>query len=686
MISDIPAPAMNVLIVDDNPTNRKLLRVTLAAEGYNTFEAGDGLEALSLLETEPIDAVVSDVLMPNMDGYTLCAEVRRCERCATLPFIFYTSTYMDIADETLAMGFGADRFMRKPAPAGEVSEMIKLLVARRDCSSSRTAPIKELDVMKQYSQTLIRKLEKRNDQLSAQTAALYASEARLRTIFETGADCVQVVGRDGKLIEINPAGLQMFEADSLEQLANCPMAQFVLDEHLTAYTSCVKAVWGGEKSSAEFEIVGLRGARRWLDMHAAPLRDSAGEITALLGIVRDNTARKELEAKFIQAQKMECVGQLAGGVAHDFNNLLGIIMGYSEFAMAEISPGSNLHECVLTIIQTAERAAALTRQLLIFSRKQTVEPKVLDLSSMIAGIDPMLRRLIGENVTLASEPEPNLNLVEADPGQIEQVLMNLTVNARDAMPNGGTITIATANATVAEDGISGEQIPPGDYVVFSVADNGQGMSEEVKAKIFEAFFTTKPAGKGTGLGLATCQSIVSRWRGHITVESELGVGTKFSVYLPRVSGFVRTALAASQSGGLPRGSETILVVEDEPGLRELAASVLQKQGYTILKAGNGQEALRIVRERRGLPIELVLTDMVMPEMGGKMMADWLQATNPEIKILFTSGYTDCGLDGALDAGIEFLQKPYTPSALVRKTREVIDGTKSETSIPAELAK
>jgi CheY-like chemotaxis protein len=354
--------------------------------------------------------------------------------------------------------------------------------------------------------------------------------------------------------------------------------------------------------------------------------------------------------------------------------------------MAEISPGSNLHECVLTIIQTAERAAALTRQLLIFSRKGTAEPKVLDLSNVITGIDPMLRRLIGENVTLASEPEPNLNLVEADPGQIEQVLMNLTVNARDAMPNGGTITIATANATVAEDGISGEQIPPGDYVVFSVADNGQGMSEEVKAKIFEAFFTTKPAGKGTGLGLATCQSIVSRWRGHITVESELGVGTKFSVYLPRVSGFVRTALAASQSGGLPRGSETILVVEDEPGLRELAASVLQKQGYTILKAGNGQEALRIVRERRGLPIELVLTDMVMPEMGGKMMADWLQATNPEIKILFTSGYTDCGLDGALDAGIEFLQKPYTPSALVRKTREVIDGTKSETSIPAELAK
>jgi two-component system cell cycle sensor histidine kinase/response regulator CckA len=295
------------------------------------------------------------------------------------------------------------------------------------------------------------------------------------------------------------------------------------------------------------------------------------------------------------------------------------------------------------------------------------------LSDVIAGIDPMLRRLIGENVTLVSEPEPDLNPVEADPGQIEQVLMNLTVNARDAMPNGGKITIATSNATVAGDEIPGVQMAPGDYVVLTVADNGLGMSEEVKARIFEAFFTTKPAGVGTGLGLATCQSIVSRWQGHITVESALGMGTTFKVYLPCVTGSVVAVAATGPAGALPRGFETILVVEDEPGLRELAATVLQKQGYVILKAGNGQEALRVVRERRGQPIDLVVTDMVMPEMGGKMMAEWLHATNPEIKILFTSGYTDCGLDGALEAGIEFLPKPYTPSNLVRRVRRTIDG-------------
>jgi two-component system cell cycle sensor histidine kinase/response regulator CckA len=677
---------MNVLIVDDDPTNRRLLRVTLGAEGYRIFEAGDGVEALSVLEKAPIDAVISDVLMPNMDGYRFCAEVRRGERCGTIPFIFYASTYTDSADETLALGIGADRFIRKPAAAKEISETIRQLVAQRRGFSTSPAPVQELDVMKQYSQALIRKLEERNDQLSAKTAALHASEARLRTIFETGPDCVQVVGRDGKVTEINPAGLHMFEADSLEQMAERSVAQFVGDEHLEVFNSCVEAVWRGEKGSVAFEMVGLRGARRWLEMHAAPLRDATGEIVALLGIARDNTARKELEAQFVQAQKMEVVGQLAGGVAHDFNNLLGVIMGYSELAMNDLSSGSPVHECVTEIFQTAERAAALTRQLLIFSRKQTAQPELLDLSDVIAGIDPMLRRLIGENVKLVSEPALDLGPVEADPGQIEQVLMNLTVNARDAMPNGGTITIATSSATVPDDGIFGAQIAPGHYVVLSVADNGHGMSAEVKARIFEAFFTTKPPGVGTGLGLATCQSIVSRWHGQITVESALGVGTKFNVYLPCVTGSIEAAAAAGPKGALPRGTETILIVEDEPGLRELAASVLQKQGYTILKAGNGQEALRMVRERRGQPIDLVLTDMVMPEMGGKMMADWLQATNPEIKILFTSGYTDCGLDGALNAGTEFLPKPYTPSALVRKTREVIDRAGNDAALLAAHAK
>jgi two-component system cell cycle sensor histidine kinase/response regulator CckA len=671
---------MNILIVDDNQTNRKLLSVTLGAEGYSTVEAGDGIEALGVLEREAVDAVISDVLMPNMDGYRLCSEVRSCERYGTIPFIFYTSTYTDTSDEKLAIGFGADRFLRKPAAAKEITETIKQLLAQRGGSPSGPVLVEELNVMKQYSQTLIRKLEKRNDQLSAQTAALHSSETRLRTIFDAEPDSVQVAGRDGKVTEINPAGLKMFEADSLEQLADRSMAQFVTGNHLTAFEACVEAVWRGERSCVEFEMAGLQGTPRWLEMHAAPLRDPQGELVALLGITRDNTARKELEEQFVQAQKMEVVGQLASGVAHDFNNMIGIIMGYSEIMINESSSGSSMHKSLVTIFHTAQRAAALTRQLLIFSRKETPQPKLLDLGEVISGLDSMLRRIIGENITLVTEPEVDLGRVEADPGQIEQVLMNLTVNARDAMPNGGTIRVATSNATLTAEDVLGTQMEPGDYVVLSVADDGCGITEEVKAKMFEAFFTTKPAGMGTGLGLATCRSIAHRWGGYITVNSVFGIGAMFKVYLPRATHSVGAVAVSIPPGALPRGTETILIVEDELGLRELAASVLQKQGYSVLKAANGQEALRVVRERRGLPIDLALTDMVMPEMGGKIMAEWLQATNPEIRILFTSGYTECGLDGELDEGIEFLPKPYTPSALVRKTREVIDRAGNEAAL------
>ena len=463
------------------------------------------------------------------------------------------------------------------------------------------------------------------------------------------------------------------------------MVQIVTDEHRDTYHASAEKVWGGGTSSVEFEIVGLQGTRRWLETHATPLREQDARIAAILAITRDNTARKELEAEFVHAQKMDVVGQLAGGVAHDFNNVLGVIIGFSELIMRDISPDSLLHQRVLTISHAAERAAALTRQLLIFSRKEMPQPAVLDLSELITGMDPMLRRLIGENVRLITKPDLALGRIEADPGQIEQILMNLTVNARDAMPGGGTITISTSNVMLAADEVAGSKLAPGDYVVLTVADDGCGMGAEVKAKIFEAFFTTKPAGQGTGLGLATCQRIATCWHGHITADSQPGVGTEFKIYLPRISGVLPFPMAASQVDSLPRGTETILIVEDEPGLRELAATILEMQGYTILKAGNGQEALRIVREQRAKPIDLILSDMVMPEMSGPVMAEWLQAAHPEIRILFTSGYSDCGTDSLLDSKIEFLAKPYTPSALVRRTRQVIDHASNKAALPAASA-
>ena len=505
------------------------------------------------------------------------------------------------------------------------------------------------------------------------TTASPMSEGRLRAMLDASPDSVLVVGRDGSVAEINRAGLEMFQAGSMEELAGAPLADFVCAEHREAFGLCVEALWRGEKSYSEFESTGRHGRRLWLEMHAAPLRDAEGKVVAYLGILRDITARRELNKQFIQAQKMEVVGHLVGGVTHDFNNMLGIILGYTEMLMDGMVPGSPQHEEAEAVFHTAERAAALTNQLLIFSRKQTPRPQVVDLSELIVKIDPMLRRLIRENIKLVTLPEPELGRIEADPSQIEQVLMNLTVNARDAMPNGGMITIETANTTVEDSPDPAHPgVEPGKYAVLSVADTGAGMSDEVKSKIFQAFFTTKPEGQGTGLGLATCHNIVRHWHGCLTVRSALGAGSVFKVYLPCLPPSAKVEKSGLPTVSSPRGVETILLVEDEPGLLQLTAIVLRRHGYTVLKAANGREALSIVHDRPDGEIDLVVTDMVMPEMGGRMMADWLFAIRPEIKVLFTSGYTDFGNGGAARAEMDFIPKPYTPSALLRQVREVID--------------
>ncbi|MEY2488902.1 MAG: two-component system, cell cycle sensor histidine kinase and response regulator CckA [Verrucomicrobiota bacterium] len=386
--------------------------------------------------------------------------------------------------------------------------------------------------------------------------------------------------------------------------------------------------------------------------------------------------RQRLEERFIEAQKMEVIGQLAGGVAHDFNNLLAVIMGYSEVMLAELEPESGLYEYAEEIRNASERAVGVTRQLLVFSRKQTVQPVVLDLQNAVEKLDCMLGRLIGENIELTITGENHGGYIRADNGYIGQVLMNLVVNARDAMPDGGKLTIAIANVALDQDYADahpGEM--PGDFVKLSVSDTGTGMTDEVKAHLFETFFTTKPVGKGTGLGLATCQSIVRQCGGHIGVSSELGKGTTFDIYFPRVEKpAVDISASLNQIGPAKGGTETLLIVEDEASLRNLARSVLGKLGYKVLSASNGHDGLRAAREHKGAPIRLVITDVIMPVMGGKVMADKLIADYPDLKILFTSGYTDDAIahHGMLDPGVHLLLKPHTPAALARTVRELLD--------------
>jgi two-component system, cell cycle sensor histidine kinase and response regulator CckA len=386
--------------------------------------------------------------------------------------------------------------------------------------------------------------------------------------------------------------------------------------------------------------------------------------------------RTELaEAQFIEAQKMEVVGQLAAGVAHDFNNILGVIIGYSDLLIAELNPAGPGLNYLDEIRHASERAVGLTRQLLIFSRKQTVLPVVLDLNDAVKDLDKMLRRLIDENIELTIVPGKQTGLVRADSGYVGQVLMNLVVNARDAMPNGGKLTIATNNVTLDEHYAQAYAgIVPGDYVMLSVSDTGTGITDEVKVRLFEAFFTTKPKGKGTGLGLATCQTILKQSGGHIGVYSELGKGTTFKAYFPKVNQPLDIAVKPIQAGPLPRGTETLLFVEDEPSVRHLACSVLEAQGYNVLRANNGQEGLRVALNLKGQPIRLVVTDVIMPLMGGQEMAQKLKATYPDLKIIFTSGYTDDAIlhHGILEPGVAFLSKPYAPLTLARKVREMLD--------------
>jgi signal transduction histidine kinase len=389
--------------------------------------------------------------------------------------------------------------------------------------------------------------------------------------------------------------------------------------------------------------------------------------------VEERVERRRLEAQFIEAQKMQVVGHLAGGVAHDFNNILAVMMGYSELMMDKLAPDDEFRSYLETIRSAGERAAGLTRQLLIFSRKQTVQLVVLQINEVIKDLDKMLKRLVDENIELAVVPGKELGRIKADSGYVGQVVMNLVVNARDAMPNGGLLNIATSNATL-DDNYARTHMGaiPGDYVMLSVSDTGTGMNEEVKAHMFEAFFTTKPKGKGTGLGLATCQTIVQQSGGYIDVQTEIGRGTIFKVYFPRVDLPLATG-AHTTTGPWPRGTETLLVVEDDPSLRHLAQSVLRSQGYEVLTAANGRDALHAVRDHKGSPIRLVITDVIMPVMGGLVMAEWLTSGNPDLKILFTSGYTDDAVfqPGALHAGVEYLSKPYTPATLSCKVRDLL---------------
>jgi PAS domain S-box-containing protein len=515
--------------------------------------------------------------------------------------------------------------------------------------------------------------------------ALARSNRLLEQVLDTLPVGVWVLDRDGLIRFANPAGRAIWGGGrfvGLEDFETFRGWRAATGEPIAPEEWAVaRAIRTGETSLGEaVQLEGIDGHQRTMLNSAMPLRSLDGEIIGAIALHQDITeqrAREEAlrrsEEQLRHAQKMEAVGQLAGGIAHDFNNLLTGILSYSDLVLQELRSDDPIRGDIEQIRHAGQRAAGLTRQLLAFSRRQVLQPRVLSLNASVTEVEAMLRRLLGADVSLQLELDPALGHVLADPGQLEQVLVNLVVNARDAMPDGGRVTLTTANLNLtAADDARGNGVRPGAYVTLAVSDTGIGMDVPTQARIFDPFFTTKEAGKGTGLGLSTVYGIVEQSGGHIAVESAPGRGATFTLFLPRHAGDVDAA-AQLDRRGLPGGTETLLLVEDEASVRSSARRLLERHGYSVIEARHGVEALRIVDEG-GRAIDLVITDLVMPEMGGRELVERLHARQPGLKVLFMSGYSERAVAscGVMPAGTGFVEKPFTVEQLTRRTREILD--------------
>jgi PAS domain S-box-containing protein len=839
-----------ILVVDDRPPNRELLSTILGYKGCQILEAQDGAEAIGIAKAELPDLVISDILMPTMDGYEFVRRLRAEPATAGTPVIFSTAHYLDREAAALAKACGVEVIIYKPLEPALVIQAVEDALG----TASSDKPPEPSSFDQSHLQLLTDKLSEKtehlrrtNERLAAliqlgyevagEHDTLYLLEnfcRAARTIVGARYAAVAVLDEDGKTLRhfltsgMEPAvaaeigliptgrgllgynlrhggslrvrdisqhplseglppnhpkmtsflgaaissssgiygslyltdkiGFDEFSEDderlvamiaaqvgiayenakrfgelqrraadleetarqrqqaqealreanqtleSLVQTSPLAIIAIDLDGKVKSWNIAAERIFGWTESDVSgqsyatvadhkpeeveaFIESALRGEiipavetkRKRKDgssidvsISSAALRDGQGKVNGVMAVIADIAGRKHLEEQFLQSQKMEAVGRLAGGIAHDFNNLLTAIIGYSQMALLRLPSEDPLRKDIHEIETAGQRAASLTSQLLAFSRRQVIQPRVLSLNSVVADLSKMLQRVIGEDIELNSNLDSEIGFVKADCGQIEQIVMNLVVNARDAMPEGGKLTIETSTVEL-DEGYASEHVDvcPGPYVMMAITDTGTGMDKETESRIFEPFFTTKEQGKGTGLGLSTVYGIVKQSGGHIGVHSEQGRGTTFKLYLPQVD----------EDEGLPvedpretpaKGTETVLLVEDELQVRKFAALVLRDTGYKVLEASDGEGALSLAKQHKGR-IHLLLTDVVMPGMSGKELSERLKQHRPGIKVIFASGYTDDTIlhHGVLGPEMEFIQKPFTLSGLTSKVRQVL---------------
>ena len=628
---------IRLLLVEDSEDDAQLLLRELKRGGYAPVHERVATEAslVAALDRQEWDLVIGDHSMPGFSGIAALVLVR--ERGLDIPFISVSGTLTeDMA--VAAMKAGANDWVTK----GQLKRLIPAVERELRDAKAR--------------------------------ATLRATEASYATMVEHAPVPIYRSTPDGRILTANDALVRLLGYASTDDVLQLRMARDVYadpaerqrlidrDVHTEAVYDDIEATWKRKD-----------GRLLTVQLSVRTIRNALGHVDYYETFVHDLTEQRRLQTQLVQAQKMEAVGRLAGGIAHDFNNLLTVITTSCDLLLEDLAAGDSKREDVEQVRQAADGATALTRQLLAFSRQQVLTPQVVVLGDVVHGVEKMLRRVIGEDIDLVTLLDAEAGAVKADVGQLEQVLMNLAVNARDAMPTGGKLSIETANVEHDPDYAREQDAAAvSRFVMLAVSDTGTGMDEATKARIFEPFFTTKEPGKGTGLGLATVYGIVKQSGGFIWVYSEPGLGTTFKIYLPRVDAAAPAGVTTAALSASLRGTETVLLVEDAAAVRAVAHQALARQGYTVLDAPNGAEALRIAAEHAG-PIHLLLTDVVMPGLSGRQLSDELTRLRPDTKVLFTSGYTDDAVvrHGVLESGIAYLQKPFTVDGLARKVREVL---------------